>query len=169
LRGSELALGCGLFGTRWVWRRACGPRRMLDSTPSFVEAAGECLGVKVIVVFSTLTSLFKADCFSLGIARLASMVDVLPRTSVGFHRSDRTCAGAPQSDKPALELHPLEPLRDDHAGRIVEARWPDGRHFPWAFRESAGNTSLRYVCNLRIEEAGRRLSQGSPKHHRSGA
>jgi hypothetical protein len=88
--------------------------------------------------------------------------------ALGFHRSDRTCAGAPQFVMPASGLHPLEPFRDDHAGRIVEARWPDGRHFPWAFRESAGNTSLRYVCSLRIEEAERRLSQGSPKRHSNG-
>jgi hypothetical protein len=69
---------------------------------------------------------------------------------------------------PASGLHPLEPLRDDHGGRIVEARWADCRHFPRAFRESAGNTSLRYVCNLWIEEAERRLLQGSAKHHSSG-
>jgi hypothetical protein len=29
------------------------------STPSFVEAAGDCLGVKVIVVFSTLIAYSK--------------------------------------------------------------------------------------------------------------
>ena len=36
------------------------------------------------------------------------------------------------------------------------------RHFLRAFRESVGDTPLGYVRTLRIEEAKRRLSQGSP-------
>ena len=78
--------------------------------------------MRLVMVFDAFTCLFKADRFSLGIARLASMIDVVPGTSVGFHRSDRTCAGAPQVAMPASGLHPLEPFRDDHAGPIVEAR-----------------------------------------------
>jgi hypothetical protein len=78
--------------------------------------------LRLVMVFDAFTCLFKADRFSLGIARLASMIDVVPGTSVGFHRSDRTCAGAPQVAMPASGLHPLEPFRDDHAGPIVEAR-----------------------------------------------
>ena len=76
--------------------------------------------MRLVMVFDAFTCLFKADRFSLGIARLASMIDVLPRTSVGFHRSDRTCAGAPQFAMPALELHPL----------VQEGDWPN------AFRRS---------------------------------